>query len=348
MKKLLGLLTLVLLACSGTSQEENAGVTSTGNAGEVAGIVVVELDAALSKTSMTGTPVDSALVTIFDHNMQLIDSMRTNLEVSFWFRNVAPGDSYVRASLNDDVTEYDVHVEKGNQSLLDLVLNGESSELAANTLRIGLYSAKPGRVWQRLFFGYKYDEDLAQIDVTRWNSFDDSINGTWMVQFNNFQMNLRNQDQGTCEANRNFFSTLQYEVVDNNWFFNGDLAEEYLTDDYCDDPLESFPEMKFFRMSGLELQFELSGVLKAALYDHQWCLSDAVDLNDVYRNGIPADAEVTIRDCNSFEVTTKDSVQYVVRVLWLDPGFGEGIEEIQSDGNVWVRRGLISEFSLSW
>lgn len=344
------LLTLLIFlsACSDSSTKEQSGVTSTGNAGDVAGYVVVQSGVGLSKQSAANSfgPVDSALVVIETEDGTVVDSMRSNLEGAFRFRKVPSGEYKLWAELDGQRTDLILSLEEQEEHVSRLALNEESVRLY-DTVPVGLFSAEPGRVWLSVLGRYAYDATLGQIHFVRTFDGDSVDGGVWHMAFYDPEMYVWNPNQSSCNNKASFFSMAPQQLVGNHWFYNGDLAEDFGGEvSFCSQALLGLSEMNQLGVSGLEMQFGQKGAFKGIFYDGDWCLSEAVSLPEIYQSKLPLNAQMEIRDCNSFVVVQGENDSTTVRVLWLDMTAEWGEEEIRKGDSSWVHRGPWREFSL--
>lgn len=339
----------LLMSCSDSSDKDQSGVTSTGNAGDVAGYVVAQHGVGgLGRTHVAAAvvSVDSALVQILGEGGKILDSVRTNREGAFRFRNLPEGMEKVVASLNGMVASLDFEdIQEGEQiSRLEL---GAGSQWIADTLPVGIYSAEPGPVWSPITGLYSYQADSSSIRFLRTFDSDTLTDTTWKLSFLDPEMLLWNPNQNGCSNKARFFSLAPGVVTENNWFYNGDLAEDFGTGNtLCSQALNGLPEMNRFGMSGFEMLFLDSSRFKGVFYDREYCLTEAVAMQDLYGATLPSAARMETQDCNSFRILQGDSDTTVVRVLWLDIAAEWGEEEIRRGDSSWVHRGPWREFSL--
>lgn len=339
---------LLMVACSDSSTKDHSGVTSTGNAGDVAGYVVARQGVGLGREQavVALSSVDSALVVLSDAEGNVVDSMRSNREGAFRFRNISAGDYELTASLAGKKAFLTVTAEEMGAYVSRLQL-GETSKWLMDTLPVGIYSALPGRVWSSITGRYSYDSANGSIRFIRTFDSDSILAGVWQVFFLDPEMFLWNPNQNGCTSRASFFSLASRMVEGNHWFYNGNLAEDYGgVATVCSQPLEGLPEMRLFGMSGLELQFNENGRMKGIFYDRSWCLTQSVSMAQIYGSSIPDDAQIAVRDCNSFQVNRTNGDSTIVRVLWLDLAAEWGEEEIRHGTSSWIRRGSWSQFSV--
>ena len=124
LRKVLGSLgALLLLACTAGIHDQ-AGVTSTGNAGELAGIVYADNSANLSRHAMVSAaqlPADSALVVLLNSVGAVVDSQHTNRDGGFLFRQLSQGSYSVYAVFKQDtakISAVQLSAEVGYQALM--------------------------------------------------------------------------------------------------------------------------------------------------------------------------------------------------------------------------------------
>jgi len=332
---------LALLACTA---QNHAGVTSTGNAGEIAGTVYDGVGVTMARQAMQAAapqPADSAKVVLLNAAGSIVDSQRTNRDGGFLFRELDVGAYTVYAVFKQDtarLSSVQLTATQGYQALM--TIGGQSGPAPKGASAVSLYSTEAGQVEQSFLLDYNYDSTHQQVKVTRRIGKTDSL-GIWSVSFQAVEMILRDTTQSSCTTGGHFFSTLPSQVQANNWFYNGDLRVDYIdASNLCGSPLPELQEMRTLNMGGLEMLFDSTQV-RAKFYQSNWCLNSSTTFPSVYASFVTLGALDTI-DCNSIRaVNSTDTV--VVRTLWYDPSAIAASLELTHRGSICIYTGLLAE-----
>lgn len=305
------LVCVALACCWGCAKDKDiSGVTSTGNAGEIAGIVMSENHSTLARWSMAAASgqdkgLQSAWVYRLDENGIKQDSALTDAFGLFAFDSVPAGVWTLRAVWEGDTAELQsVELPFGKIIKTLLNLKGRSEILADSWLPPGLHSAASRVDTLQYGMSYVFDSLSMHLNVKRlpagacgWSG-GKAVEATWSVRRASLNLYLRNEEQSDCPE-LEFFSTLPNDMNHNNWFLNGSLrALRDTLPSSCTEPLPGLPEMLASGMETVTLHME-GTTMRAVFSALDWCLlRDARGLDSV-----PAGYSASMVDCITQKIT---------------------------------------------
>lgn len=302
-----------LWACA--KDNDLSGVTSTGNAGEIAGIVMPEGNSALGRWSLAASTVQDkglphAWVYRIDERGIKQDSTLTDAFGLFAFDSVPEGVWTLKAVWEGETAELKgVELPFGKTLRTLLSLHGRSEILADSWLPPGLHSAASRVDTLQYGMSYVFDSLSLRLTVKRpsagacgWSG-GEAIEALWSVRRASLNLYLRNAAESSCPE-LEFFSTLPNDMNHNNWFLNGSLrALRDTLPSSCTEPLPGLPEMLAAGMETVTLHME-GGNLRAVFSALDWCLlRDARGLDSV-----PAGYTASVKDCITQEITPQSGV----------------------------------------
>jgi|GEM_PF-4833783 len=338
---LCSLCVVAILACSFNVQDQS-GVTSTGNSGELAGLVYDGQSVALARQNgFAANPhlADSAKVILFDSKHIPLDSQYTNSDGSFLFRNLERGNYRVVAIFRGDSSVLSmVNLQAGQRYAAQMMIGGQSGPAPVGEQAISLYSSNEGQVEQNVWLTFLENAAQAEVQVQRISG-KDTLRGNWMFTFQNMGLQLRDSAQAGCSKGGLFFSTLSGQIQDNNWFYNGDLRGDYGAGDVCGNALPTLPEMQQLNMGGLELLFGRSK-LQAKFYESKWCFTRDVS-QTLWNLDTISNHNVEVVDCNSLRIISMKPDTVTIRTLWFDPGEAAVSEELSHNGSSCIYTGKV-------
>jgi hypothetical protein len=339
----------ILCACS-LKIKDQTGVTSTGNSGEIAGVVYDASSQALARQTLQASApkvIYSATVILRSASGVPLDSMQSNRDGTFWFRDLTDGVYQLSVFWEMDSTELrSIHLDQNELFQAQLVLVGQSGPLENSGRSISLYSSEPGLVEQSYWLDYIYDSTTQNLKIKRpvGETFTE---GSWITTFSNMDLALRNTSQNGCVQNGHFFSTLSNQIHGNNWYYNGDLLLDYPlgSSSRCQEPLIGLPEMNQMGMDGLLLQFDSTHV-RARFASNDWCFTRDADWTRLSVAHLSI-GSFEIVNCNTFRLIKSTADTISIRILWIDLGAGTISEEVSTGKNSCIYTGTMDKLSAS-
>jgi len=338
MKTNLGIITFMLLlwGLSACTLRDHAGVTSTGNAGEIAGFVYQNSSTALSRKFAATADLnvqDSARVYLLNQSGALLDSMVTNVDGAFWFKALAAGTYGVRVVWGTDTALLEnIDLQKDEVYQASMILGGQSGTAGVSTPRVSVFATQPASYQIAITLAYLYDTATHSIVVTR-DTGKANLISTWGITFSDPNMTLCPSGK-TCPPGLDYFSTNSGVIRNNNWFYNGSLETDSLV-------LGALPEMGILGVSNMELSFT-DDSLKVSLYDDSWCLLQDSHIMNYYAQIISDSMNLSAVNCNTLSISGIDNKTYQIRVLDFDALRLHTREEISDSSASCVRTGAIA------
>lgn len=305
----------IFSACS-LNDRDHAGVTSTGNAGEIVGVVVKPSSgqSLLLRTLMAaqmdeGLGIAAEVVYRYNSDMRFQDSALTDIFGIFRFTDVKPGLWVLQAIIAGDTVRLgNIQVQADQLSRARLQSGGGSSVIQeTNWVPPGLHSTQ-SRI-DTIESRMTYTISTNRLLVTRsprsvcGQSYGTPISSLWQFQISNMILSIHNPQQLSCPT-LTFFSTVPNQLENNAWFLNGDLrAMRDSLPATCTEPLAGVPELVQTGMETVTLHLN-GGELRVVLSALNWCL-----LRDARGVLSTPSGTATMLDCTTMQVELEDRTQ---------------------------------------
>lgn len=307
---------LAVLLYSCTENAKHTGVTSTGNPGEVAGIVVSQRPNHLAKPSLIAQqakdslyPLRNALI-IMSKGNQKIDSTYSDALGYFHLDSIASGDYRLVAYFqNDSAVLENLEVDSIHLNV-QLTLYGSSQLLETSWTPSSTFSDQSDVAKILVPLRWSYEEQTQILTIYRLKaSLGQCAQATydtaqWSVEWNALTMKLK---EPGCDAFP-FFSTAPEVLAGNSWFLNENLqtyASVQNPSPGCSGHLPLLKEMKKWNMQALRLDFKENGVLNAVLEGDLWCMNDILQPSSEW-SLLLGGLSLTTQNCHLYHTTIQE------------------------------------------